>query len=112
MRHEGIGMILATGGQSMVRAAYSSGKPAIGVGAGNAPAWIAPDADLGKAAADVVLSKAFDNGLICGSEQHLVVDASISGRLRRARSRRRAPWCSTRRARRSSWPARSSPRAT
>ena len=84
MRHEGIGMILATGGQSMVRAAYSSGKPAIGVGAGNAPAWIAPDADLGKAAADVVLSKAFDNGLICGSEQHLVVDASIKDDFARA----------------------------
>jgi acetaldehyde dehydrogenase / alcohol dehydrogenase len=76
MRHEGIGMILATGGQSMVRAAYSSGKPAIGVGAGNAPAWIAPDADLEKAAQAVVLSKAFDNGLICGSEQHVVVDSS------------------------------------
>ncbi len=77
MRHEGIGMILATGGQSMVRAAYSSGKPAIGVGAGNAPAWIAADADVDKAANAVVLSKAFDNGLICGSEQHAVVDASI-----------------------------------
>jgi acyl-CoA reductase-like NAD-dependent aldehyde dehydrogenase len=77
MRHEGIGMILATGGQSMVRAAYSSGKPAIGVGAGNAPAWIAPDADLDKAAMAVVVSKGFDYGLICGSEQHLVVDSSI-----------------------------------
>lgn len=77
MRHEGIGMILATGGQSMVRAAYSSGKPAIGVGAGNAPAWIAPDADLEKAAMAVVISKGFDYGLICGSEQHLVVDRSI-----------------------------------
>jgi acyl-CoA reductase-like NAD-dependent aldehyde dehydrogenase len=61
----------------MVKAAYSSGKPAIGVGAGNAPAWIAPDADIEAAAAAVVNSKAFDYGLICGSEQHLVVDQSI-----------------------------------
>src|SRR3954469_9096 len=84
MRHEGIGMILATGGQSMVRAAYSSGKPAIGVGAGNAPAWIAPDADLDKAAMAVVISKGFDNGLICGSEQHLVVDGSVREEFSRA----------------------------
>src|SRR4051812_38712179 len=90
MRHEGIGMILATGGQSMVRAAYSSGKPAIGVGAGNAPAWIAPDADLDKAAAAVVLSKAFDNGLICGSEQHVVVDASIADEFAAALARQGA----------------------
>jgi acyl-CoA reductase-like NAD-dependent aldehyde dehydrogenase len=77
MEHENVAMILATGGQAMVRAAYSSGKPAIGVGAGNAPAWIAPDADLEVAAQQVIQSKAFDNGLICGSEQHLVVDASV-----------------------------------
>ncbi|MEA2301168.1 MAG: acetaldehyde dehydrogenase / alcohol dehydrogenase [Solirubrobacteraceae bacterium] len=77
MRHADVGMILATGGPGMVKAAYSSGKPAIGVGAGNAPAWVAPDADVEKAAAAVMLSKGFDYGLICGSEQHLVVDASI-----------------------------------
>lgn len=77
MRHEGVGMILATGGPAMVKAAYSSGKPAIGVGAGNAPAWIAPDADIDAAAGAVIASKAFDNGLICGSEQHLVVDRSV-----------------------------------
>jgi acetaldehyde dehydrogenase/alcohol dehydrogenase len=77
MQHEDVAMILATGGQPMVRAAYSSGKPAIGVGAGNAPAWIAPDADLEFAAQAVISSKNFDYGLICGSEQHLVVDASV-----------------------------------
>ncbi len=77
MAHEDVAMILATGGQPMVRAAYSSGKPAIGVGAGNAPAWIAPDADLDHAALAVIRSKGFDYGLICGSEQHLVVDASV-----------------------------------
>lgn len=77
MRHEDIGMILATGGPAMVKAAYSSGKPAIGVGAGNAPAWVAPDADPVAAAQAMVLSKSFDYGLICGSEQHAVVDASL-----------------------------------
>ena len=77
MRHEGVGMILATGGPAMVKAAYSSGKPAIGVGAGNAPAWVAPDADIEATAGAVIASKGFDNGLICGSEQHLVVDGSV-----------------------------------
>jgi acyl-CoA reductase-like NAD-dependent aldehyde dehydrogenase len=77
MRHDDVGLILATGGPAMVKAAYSSGKPAIGVGAGNAPAWIAPDADIEAAAQAVVNSKAFDYGLICGSEQHLVVDSSV-----------------------------------
>lgn len=77
MAHDDVGMILATGGPGMVKAAYSSGKPAIGVGAGNAPAWIAADANLAQAAGAVVFSKAFDNGLICGAEQHLVVDASV-----------------------------------
>jgi acetaldehyde dehydrogenase/alcohol dehydrogenase len=81
MRHEGVGMILATGGPAMVKAAYSSGKPAIGVGAGNAPAWVAPDADIEATAAAVIASKGFDNGLICGSEQHLVVDRSVERAL-------------------------------
>ena len=90
MRHEGVGMILATGGPAMVKAAYSSGKPAIGVGAGNAPAWIAPDADIEAAAAAVVASKAFDNGLICGSEQHLVVDRSVEPELIEALQRQGA----------------------
>jgi acetaldehyde dehydrogenase/alcohol dehydrogenase len=75
--HPGIAMILATGGSSMVKAAYSSGKPAIGVGAGNAPVLVAPDADLIHAAGSVVASKSFDHGLICGSEHNLVVPAAI-----------------------------------
>jgi acetaldehyde dehydrogenase / alcohol dehydrogenase len=78
MRHDGIGLVLATGGPSMVKAAYSSGTPAIGVGAGNSPCWIAADADVEAAAQKVVMSKGFDNGLICGSEQHLVVDDSVA----------------------------------
>jgi acetaldehyde dehydrogenase/alcohol dehydrogenase len=77
LSHPGVSLVLATGGQSVVRAAYGSGKPAIGVGAGNAPAWIAPDADLAAAAQCVIESKGFDNGLVCGSEQHLVVDRSV-----------------------------------
>lgn len=81
MSHNDVGMILATGGPGMVKAAYSSGKPAIGVGAGNAPAWIAADADLTQAANSIVFSKGFDYGLICGSEQHLVVDSSVQAAM-------------------------------
>jgi acyl-CoA reductase-like NAD-dependent aldehyde dehydrogenase len=77
MRHPGISLILATGGAGLVRAAYSSGTPALGVGPGNAPALIAPDADLKHAAGAIVMSKSFDNGLICGSEHHLVVTAAV-----------------------------------
>jgi acyl-CoA reductase-like NAD-dependent aldehyde dehydrogenase len=61
----------------MVKAAYSSGTPAIGVGAGNAPVWICADADLPAAAHMIIQSKSFDNGVICGSENNLVVDASV-----------------------------------
>jgi acyl-CoA reductase-like NAD-dependent aldehyde dehydrogenase len=77
MKHPGVAFILATGGPSIVKAAYSSGTPAIGVGAGNAPALICADADLAAAAQMIVQSKAFDNGVICGSENNLVVDASV-----------------------------------
>jgi acetaldehyde dehydrogenase/alcohol dehydrogenase len=76
MRHPDVALILATGGPGMVKAAYSCGKPAIGVGAGNAPAWVCDDADPAVAGAAIVLSKSFDNGLICGSEQHIVCDVS------------------------------------
>jgi len=77
MRHPGVSMILATGGTAMVKAAYSSGTPAIGVGPGNAPAWVCADADVEAAARIVVASKAFDHGIICGSENNLVVDRSV-----------------------------------
>ena len=77
MRHPDVSVILATGGPAMVKAAYSSGTPALGVGAGNAPVWICPDADMESVAACVVDSKAYDNGLICGAEQHLVVDVTV-----------------------------------
>lgn len=74
MVHPDVSLVLATGGTSVVKAAYSSGTPAIGVGPGNAPAYIAADADLGRAAALIVKSKSFDNGIVCGSEHNLVVD--------------------------------------
>jgi acetaldehyde dehydrogenase / alcohol dehydrogenase len=77
MRHPGVSMILATGGTAVVKAAYSSGTPAIGVGSGNAPAWICADADVPAAARMVVAGKAFDHGIICGSENNLVVDRSV-----------------------------------
>lgn len=70
-------LILATGGPQMVRAAYSSGKPAIGVGAGNTPAVIDKSANLRMAAASIVHSKTFDNGVICASEQAVIVDKEI-----------------------------------
>jgi acetaldehyde dehydrogenase/alcohol dehydrogenase len=77
MRHPDVAFILATGGMSIVRAAYSSGTPAIGVGPGNAPTWICADADLDQAAEAVIASKAFDNGVVCASEHNLVVDRAI-----------------------------------
>jgi acyl-CoA reductase-like NAD-dependent aldehyde dehydrogenase len=77
MSHPKVSLVLATGGASMVRAAYGSGTPTIGVGPGNAPALICADADLDHAAQSVILSKSFDNGLVCGSENNLVVLASV-----------------------------------
>ncbi|MFD7296767.1 bifunctional acetaldehyde-CoA/alcohol dehydrogenase [Streptomyces sp. NPDC059897] len=77
MNHEGVSTILATGGNAMVKAAYSCGKPALGVGAGNVPAYVAKDAKLQRAIHDIVLSKAFDNGMICASEQAVILDAEI-----------------------------------
>lgn len=77
MKHPKVSLILATGGPSMVRAAYSSGTPSLGVGSGNAPCWMAPDADLAAAAACIVRSKSFDCGVICGSENNLVVDSAV-----------------------------------
>ncbi|GCE76353.1 bifunctional acetaldehyde-CoA/alcohol dehydrogenase [Cellulomonas biazotea] len=77
MNHPGVALILATGGNAMVRAAYSCGKPALGVGAGNVPAYIEKSAKLKRAVNDVVLSKAFDNGMICASEQAVILDDEI-----------------------------------
>ncbi|WP_195911367.1 bifunctional acetaldehyde-CoA/alcohol dehydrogenase [Streptomyces kaniharaensis] len=77
MNHPDVATILATGGNAMVRAAYSCGKPALGVGAGNVPAYVERSADLRRAVNDIVLSKSFDNGMICASEQAVILDAEI-----------------------------------
>ena len=73
MKHDDIALILATGGPGMVKAAYSSGKPAIGVGAGNVPVVIDETADIKRAVASILMSKTFDNGVVCASEQAAIV---------------------------------------
>ena len=73
MKHPSVSLILATGGPGMVKAAYSSGKPALGVGAGNTPAIIDETADVQMAVSSILMSKSFDNGMICASEQSLIV---------------------------------------
>lgn len=77
MKNDGISLILATGGSSMVKAAYSAGKPALGVGPGNVPCYIEKTADLKRAVTDLILSKTFDNGVICASEQAVIIDNEI-----------------------------------
>jgi acetaldehyde dehydrogenase/alcohol dehydrogenase len=77
MHHKDIALIDATGGPGMVKAAYSSGKPALGVGAGNTPVYLEKTADLNMAVVDIITSKTFDNGTICASEQTVVIDDEI-----------------------------------
>ena len=77
MNHDGIATILATGGNAMVRAAYSCGKPALGVGAGNVPAYVEKTANVRQAVHDIVMSKSFDNGMVCASEQAAIIDKEI-----------------------------------
>jgi acetaldehyde dehydrogenase (acetylating) len=81
MRHKYVALILATGGTPMVRAAHSTGKPAIGVGPGNVPVYVDRSADLEKAARYIVASKAFDCSTICATEQSVVADTPIASRL-------------------------------
>ena len=81
MHHPGVALIDATGGPSMVRAAYSSGKPALGVGAGNVPCYIHRSADLRMAVVDILTSKTFDNGTACASEQTVLVDRPVYERV-------------------------------
>ena len=78
MNHEDVKLILATGGSGMVKAAYSCGKPALGVGPGNVPCYIEKSAKLKTSVNDIILSKTFDNGMICASEQSVIVDKEIS----------------------------------
>ena len=90
MKHDGIATILATGGPGMVKAAYSSGKPALGVGAGNAPAYVDKNVDIVRAANDLVLSKHFDYGMICATEQAIIADKEVYAPLIKELKRRKA----------------------
>ncbi len=83
MKAREVSVILATGGMGLVRAAYSAGKPAYGVGPGNAPCYIESSADLRKAASDILTGKAFDNGVLCSSPNSVVVDAAVEAEARR-----------------------------
>lgn len=78
MNHPEISLILATGGSGMVKSAYSCGKPALGVGPGNVPAYLEKSCNLQRAVSDIIISKTFDNGMICASEQAAIVDEEIS----------------------------------
>ena len=82
MKHRKTAVILATGGIGLVRAAYSSGKPAFGVGPGNVPVFIERTANIEKAVADILTSTCFDNGTICASEQSIVADAPVADKIR------------------------------
>ena len=82
MKAEPVRLILATGGPGMVKAAYSSGKPAIGVGAGNGPAYIHHSADISQALSCIARSKTFDNGTVCASEQSIIVEKALESQVK------------------------------
>jgi acetaldehyde dehydrogenase (acetylating) len=94
MKHRDVNLILATGGSGLVRAAYSSGKPAYGVGPGNVPAYIEKTANVARAVEMIVDSKTFDNGTICATEQAIVVDRNIQQMVVRELKNRGAHFCS------------------
>lgn len=83
MNHNDVALILATGGSAMVRAAYSCGKPALGVGPGNVPCFIEKTADINQAVTDLILSKSFDNGMICASEQAVIIEEPIFDQVKK-----------------------------
>ena len=83
MNHPGVDLILATGGSGMVKSAYSSGKPALGVGPGNVPCFIDKTAKIKRAVTDLVMSKSFDNGMICASEQAVIVENEVAEEFER-----------------------------
>ncbi|HYN29123.1 MAG TPA: aldehyde dehydrogenase family protein [Dermatophilaceae bacterium] len=94
MRHHATSLILATGGTPMVRAAHSTGKPAIGVGPGNVPVYVDRSADVAAAASAIVNSKAFDSSVICATEQSVVADRPVAETLRAEMRRQGAHWVS------------------
>jgi len=83
MNHEKVSLILATGGSGMVKSAYSSGKPALGVGPGNVPCYIEKSANIQRSVNDLILSKTFDNGMICASEQAVIIDQEIYSEVKK-----------------------------
>lgn len=83
MNHPDIALILATGGAGMVKAAYSCGKPALGVGPGNVPCFIEKSAKLDQAVTDLILSKTFDNGMICASEQSVIIEEPVYNEVKK-----------------------------
>ncbi len=83
MRQRAVAVILATGGMGLVRAAYSAGKPAYGVGPGNAPCFIERTADIGKAASDILIGKSFDHGVLCSSPNSVVVERAVADEAKR-----------------------------
>ena len=104
MRHPDVSLVLATGGPGMVRAAYSSGKPTLAVGAGNVPVYVHRSVpDIGEAAEMIITSKSFDNGTACVAEQSVVLDEPIAdrgtGRVRASAARCSCPSRSS-----SGWP--------
>lgn len=93
MGHRDTGLILATGGSAMVKAAYSSGTPALGVGPGNVPVFIERSADIPEAVRKIVIGKTFDNGLICASEQSVVVERCIADEVRAEFKKQHCHFC-------------------
>ncbi|RJE86948.1 bifunctional acetaldehyde-CoA/alcohol dehydrogenase [Paenibacillus sp. 1011MAR3C5] len=83
MNHPDVALVLATGGSAMVKSAYSTGKPALGVGPGNVPCFIEQSADLRQAVTDLILSKTFDNGMICASEQAVIIEEPVYDQVRK-----------------------------
>ena len=97
MNHPDVNLILATGGTGMVKSAYSCGKPALGVGPGNVPCYIDKTAKLPTSVNDLVMSKAFDNGMICASEQAVLVDKDIYQEFEELMRKARMLFCKSRR---------------
>lgn len=94
MKHKDVNLILATGGSAMVKAAYSSGTPALGVGPGNVPVFIEKSANIKEAVRKIIVGKTFDNGLICASEQSVIVEKSIAEEVREEFKRQNCYFCS------------------
>ena len=94
MSHRDVSLILATGGMGLVRAAYSAGKPAYGVGPGNAPAYVEGSADVPTAVRDIMTGKTFDNGVLCSAENSVVVDRAVADDVRREFERQGAVFLS------------------